>query len=320
MKTLAVYHKQLGDTLLLQPAIAKLADQDGGPVGLVTRPEFTDMVSLMPGAVPLPWRQAPRVERLFCYDAGDRSSFTSLWCRARHKTLTTFSGFYRRFYHPWIFDEINLQDQGQVYRARYFWDVTPGVTSEFQPPILRMPPRDWNHPELPGEPFVLVHATSAWQRKCWPEEPWRKLLGFLCSSAGMSVVLTGGTSEWERGLCARITEGVPDVLNLGGRTSIRQLMAVASRAAFVMTVDGFMSHLALAFRKPCVTLFGPTNANHWHLTTPWSEALYAGDNPAAKNKSLEALSADIVIECAARWLVKLRQAPIPQRLEPTVGN
>lgn len=320
MKTLAVYHKQLGDTLLLQPALAKLAAQDGVPVGLVTRPGFKDLVSLMPGAVPLHWQETPRVERLFCYDAGDRDAFITLWCRARHKTLMTFSAFYRRFYHPWIFDRIHLQEQGQTYRARYFWDVTPGADAVFEPPQLRTPPLAWNHPELPEAPFILVHPTSAWQRKCWQAEPWREVLTFLRSSAGMPIVLTGGVSEWERGLCARIAEGLPEVLNLGGRTSIREIMAVASRADFVMTVDGFMSHLALAFRKPCVTLFGPTNANHWHLATEWSEALYAGDNPAAKNKRLEAISAERVIECAARWLGQLKQAPTLRRPEPSAGS
>lgn len=320
MKTLAVYHKQLGDTLLLQPALAKLAAQDGEPVGLITRPGFTDLVSLMPGVAPWRWQEAPRAERLFCYDAGDRDTFTSLWCRARHKTLLTFSAFYRRFYHPWIFDKVHLQEQGQSYRARYFWDITPGADAVFEPPRLRLPPPDWNHAELPGAPFILVHPTSAWQRKCWPAEPWREVVAFLRSSAGMPVVLTGGVSEWERGLCARIADGVPEVLNLGGRTSVREIIAAASRAAFVMTVDGFMSHLALACRKPCVTLFGPTNANHWHLATEWSEAVYDGDNPAAKNKSLEAVSASRVVERAGCWLDKLRRAPAPLRPEPSAGS
>lgn len=134
------------------------------------------------------------------------------------------------------------------------------------------------------------------------------------------MVITGGMQEWERGICAEITEGMPDVVNLGGQTSIREVMAAASRAAFVITVDGFISHLAMAFRRPCVTLFGPTNANHWHLTTEWSEALYAGENPAAREKSLEAVSAERVIECAARWLEKIRRAPIPRWSEPIAGS
>lgn len=305
MKTLAVYHKQLGDTLLLQPALAKLAREDGEPVGLVTRPGFADLVGLMPNVVPLRWNAAPRVERLFAYDTGDRSSFASFWCRARQKKLLTFSAFYRRFYHPWMFHKIEYQDQRQQYRGRYFWDITPGADAGFEPPRLNTPPPEWSHPDLPQQPFILIHPTSAWQHKCWPAQPWREVLAHLRATSPMPVVITGGTSEWERGLCAEIAAEDASVLNLGGKTSIRQVIAAASRASLVMTVDGFMSHLALAYRKPCTTLFGPTNANHWHITTEWSEAIYAGDKASAKDKTLEAILVSRVTEAAERWLRRL---------------
>ena len=87
-----------------------------------------------------------------------------------------------------------------------------------------------------------------------------------------------------------------------------------------MTVDGFVSHLALAYRRPCVTLFGPTNANHWHLATEWSEAVYEGNDPATKNKSLDAVPAARVIECANRWLEKLKRAPVAPPLAPNAGS
>jgi ADP-heptose:LPS heptosyltransferase len=114
MKTLAVYHKQLGDTLLLQPALEKLARQDGEDVGLLTKPGFSDLVSLMPGVRPLTWRKAPAVERLLCYDTGDRSTWMSLASRARTKHLLTFSQFYVRFFHRWIFSRIHL-----IYASLY---------------------------------------------------------------------------------------------------------------------------------------------------------------------------------------------------------
>ncbi len=304
MKTLAVYHKQLGDTLLLQPALARLAAQDGEPVGLVTRPGFEDLVRLMPGVVPVHWREAPRVSRLLCYEAGDRSVFISLWCPARHKTLLSFSRHYRKFYHSWIFHDFHLEEQEQKYRARYFWDITPGAeATAFEPPLLNTPPQDWHHPDLPAQPFILVHATSAWKRKCWSARPWQEVIAHLRRGTDMPVVLTGGNSEWERGLCAEIAAGSPGVINLGGKTSLRQVMRIVSQAALVLCVDGFVSHVAMAFRRPCVTLFGPTNVNHWHLATPISEAI-STKLGIPGDKTAEDTACQDLMSRADRWLAK----------------
>lgn len=293
MKTLAVYHKQLGDTLLLQPALAKLAREDDGPVGLVTRPGFADLVGLMPGVQAFTWKNAPRAERLLAYDAGDRTSFSSLACRAGTKTLLTFSSFYRRFFHPWIFHRIQYQEQEKNYRARHFWNITPGDDAGFEPPRLNAPPSEWRHPQMPREPFILIHPTSAWQQKCWPAQPWREVIASLRGKTSMPIVLTGGLTDWERGLCAEIAEADSAVLNLGGRTSLRQFISIVSHAGLVLCVDGFISHLAMAYRRPCVTVFGPTNASHWHLTTPWS-AVVQGRPAQGKPRMGDVSAADMM--------------------------
>ncbi len=311
MKTLVVYHKQLGDTLLLQPALAKLAQQDGEPVGLIARPGFEDLVGLMPGVQFTTWRDAPRVQRLLAYDAGDRSSFISFWCRAREKHLLTFSNFYVRFFHRWIFDRINLRDQEQMYRGRYFWCSTAGDDADsFEPPRLNSPPDDWLPQGLPSGPFVLIHATSAWQRKCLPADSWWPIIERVKQITGTAVVLTGGTTEWERGLCTEITNGVDGVTNLGGRTNLRGVMAVASRAKQVLAVDGFVSHLASAFRKPCLTFFGPTNVYHWHMASPLSRAVFPGSDPgAAKDRQIMSLvSKDLQVQ-VEDWLKQVIYPP-----------
>lgn len=304
MKTLAVYHKQLGDTLLLQPALARLAAQDGEPVGLIARPGFEDLVGLMPDVQFTTWRDAPRVQRLLAYDAGDRSSFISLWCRAREKHLLTFSSFYVRFFHRWIFDHIHLRDQEQMYRGRYLWCCTPGEDGDvFEAPKLNPPPDAWRPEGLSADAFVLIHATSAWQRKCLPASSWRPIIERVQHVTGLPVILTGGTSEWERSLCAEIAHGLDRVTNLGGQTNLRGIMAVASRAKLALAVDGFVSHLASAFRRPCMAFFGPTNVNHWHLSTPMSRAVFPGTEAgAAKGRKISDLVSDELPDQVECWL------------------
>ena len=280
MKTIVVYHKQLGDTLLLQPALAKLAWQDGEPVGLIARPEFADLVHLMPGASHVTWLKAPASDRLLCYDTGTRSGLVSLWCRSQIKHLLTFSNLYVRHYHRFIFNRIRLNDQEQMYRGLYFWTSTPGpVEGDFKTPQLNKPPDDWMPPELPSEPFVLIHPTSAWRRKCLSAGSWHNVIDLIKQKTKLPIVLTGGLSDWEKGLCVEISACKPYVINLGGLTNLRGLLATISKASLAFTVDGFASHLATAFQKPCMTIFGPTNVNHWHARIPLNCSL----QPTQKN-------------------------------------
>ena len=44
---LVIFRKQLGDVLLLEPALAKLAAGTGGRVAFLTRPSFSPLLSLM---------------------------------------------------------------------------------------------------------------------------------------------------------------------------------------------------------------------------------------------------------------------------------
>jgi len=44
---LVIYHKQLGDVLMFEPALAKLAAFTGGTVRFSTRASFAPMISLM---------------------------------------------------------------------------------------------------------------------------------------------------------------------------------------------------------------------------------------------------------------------------------
>jgi ADP-heptose:LPS heptosyltransferase len=54
----------------------------------------------------------------------------------------------------------------------------------------------------------------------------------------------------------------PDAV-LGGRTSILELAAVVAAARVVVTGDTGVAHLATAYRRPSVVLFGPVSPALW---------------------------------------------------------
>jgi ADP-heptose:LPS heptosyltransferase len=69
---------------------------------------------------------------------------------------------------------------------------------------------------------------------------------------GLATVVAGGSDDVEMG---NAIGGV----NLAGRTSLRQLVALIERAKVVIGNDSGPTHIAAALGKPLVAIFGPTN-------------------------------------------------------------
>jgi ADP-heptose:LPS heptosyltransferase len=59
----------------------------------------------------------------------------------------------------------------------------------------------------------------------------------------------------EVGLASQIAGGI----NIAGKTTLRQLVALLQRAALVVANDSGPMHVAAALGRPLVTQFGPTN-------------------------------------------------------------
>src|SRR5690606_37677714 len=58
---------------------------------------------------------------------------------------------------------------------------------------------------------------------------------------------------------AGMSDQIPGTLNLGGRTSLRELCALIEGASLVVANDSGPMHVAAAMNRPLVTVFGPTN-------------------------------------------------------------
>jgi len=57
-------------------------------------------------------------------------------------------------------------------------------------------------------------------------------------------------------------------VNLAGKTTVRELMALLSLSSFLVTNDSGPMHIGAALGVPLVAIFGPTD---WRRTSPWSE-------------------------------------------------
>jgi len=94
--------------------------------------------------------------------------------------------------------------------------------------------------------------------KRWYPERFGGVANHLAQSRGAKVILFGGPAEQVLvGLIAQEMGG--RCLNLAGKTTVRQLMALIKRCNFFVTNDSGPMHIAAAFGVPLVAIFGPTD-------------------------------------------------------------
>jgi len=111
-------------------------------------------------------------------------------------------------------------------------------------------------PQRERPSFIAVNPVAFWETKLWEDEKFAILGDLIRRELGIAVVLTGSDAmplEKIRKLMKT------RALNLGGRTTLRELAALYREATIVITTDSGPMHLAAAVGTPVVALFGPTD-------------------------------------------------------------
>lgn len=304
VQPLVIFHKQLGDTLLLEPALAKLAAFHGEPVRLSTRASFLAMVDLMDGVVAEASVGMGRASRVISFSANGRAGFKTFLTSAPEKRLVVENEGRLRWWHRFVYRSgREVRPIGDQYRARHYFDAMPcAETVPFRPPRLRLPDPEWRHPQLP-ERYLLLHPTAAWRSKAWPAEHWVEVLDALHDSGYGPFVVTGGVEPWERQFAAGICESSrARTLNLAGLTSLKSYLYTVAHAQGVLCVDGSSSHLSAAFGRPCLTLFGSSSAIHWHWKTERAVALVPPEDVRKNKGSVRCIPVSEVLQAALSLL------------------
>ena len=117
---------------------------------------------------------------------------------------------------------------------------------------------------LAEKPFALIAPGTIWETKHWTEAGFAAVGRQLCER-GLAVVLAG--SPGDRGRTQVVAANCPGAIDLAGRTSVAELLALIRRAAVCVTNDSGAMHLAVAQQRPVVSIFGPTSPLS---TGPWS--------------------------------------------------
>jgi lipopolysaccharide heptosyltransferase I len=107
-------------------------------------------------------------------------------------------------------------------------------------------------------PYVALILGSSRDSKDWPEEGYQGILEKFNIRGIDQVVLLGDRRKAE--MSERITgaKARVKVLNLVGKTSLREVVGILSGAVAALGPDSGPGHIAGALGVPHVTLFGPT--------------------------------------------------------------
>lgn len=122
-----------------------------------------------------------------------------------------------------------------------------------------------------AEPFALLAPGSAPSRlaKRWPAERFGALAAWLAGQ-GLRPVLIGTAAEAEA--LARVRGRCPQAIDLGGRTTLAELAALARRARLAVGNDSGPMHLIATAGCPSVVLFSA--ASDPELTAPRGPAVH----------------------------------------------
>ncbi len=110
-----------------------------------------------------------------------------------------------------------------------------------------------------GQPLLAVAAAAAYgSAKAWLPERFRQVIAAWHEThPDCAVLLLGGPAEKD-GIAA-MAAGLPGpILDLAGRLTLRQTIAILARCRLFIGNDSGLMHIAAALAVPLVAVFGPT--------------------------------------------------------------
>lgn len=276
MKILIVQTSFLGDTVLSTPVVREVRKlYPDSEIWMMTTPLSSQLVESNPslaGVIPFDKR-------------GSESGFKGLFRMAKklkgmnfdvvyslHKSYRTsvllyLSGIPKRIGFSvaklsFLYHETYDRDQSEHDVLRNL-SILKGELdiSKIKTPEMELFPekKEQLNPELIskldalGEYAVLVPG-SAWETKMWDSSEFKEAAKHLIDK-GLNVVLLGAQSDEKA--CEKVAY-TENILDLSGKTSIREAIYIVSSAKIIVCNDSMSLHMASALKIPTVVLFCST--------------------------------------------------------------
>lgn len=147
----------------------------------------------------------------------------------------------------------------------------------------------WNHcydkddeafarKHLEGKRNIVISPCSSHSLRDWAPQRYAAVADYAAQHYGAQVVLTGGNSAEE----VRYAKSIPQAmheqpLNLIGKTTLRQLVALIAYSDIVICPDSGPAHIATCVDTPVIGLYAATNPKRAapYLSKDWCVDRYA---------------------------------------------
>ena len=155
--------------------------------------------------------------------------------------------------------------------SSHYFALSDQTSSEVPQPHLSLPEAMVRHSQQTlqkiqahQELYVLCPGAEYGPAKQWPIEHFGHLAKNIIETKQNSLVLIlGSKKEFSIGSDIASISTHPDkVINWCGQTSLEDAMATISNATAVISNDSGLMHIAAAFRRPQVAIFGSSDPRH----------------------------------------------------------
>lgn len=262
-KVLVIRFSSIGDIVLTTPVIRGLKRQARAEVHYLTSKRFATVLE-----------DNPYIDRLWILDDNLPELLRDLkkehfdWVIDLHRNLRTLRvkwtlrvpsrSFYKLNLQKWLLVRFGWNTLPSVHIVDRYMDTVKhlGVIGDGKGLDFFLKDEDVdfvkrNIEPIGGPGYLCVALGAAHPTKQIPADKLRQFI----SNANRPVVLVGGPDESKLGESLAVLDGV---VNMAGKATIGQSAAIIAASTMVVTPDTGMMHIAAAFHRPMISVWGNT--------------------------------------------------------------
>lgn len=235
---------------------------------------------------------------------GDRSAIISYFSGAKKRVGIKSDGFLGKKY---LYTEI-FETDGQKHTVLQHLEVIEKMGIKHGKPEILLnvseEEKEWARNLIfhsSNHKLVHIHPTSRLFYKCWKDEYMAEVIKWFVTNNFRVVLTSSGEARELKKIESilsytsyfpyELSKEYSPIINLAGKLTLRQLIAVSSICDMFFGVDTGPMHIAAALGKPTVALFGPSGAFNWG---PWDNEAHG--IPYPKRNGIQRFGKNIVIQ------------------------